>query len=220
VHYQLNKIFGVNSMQSFSFRKIAVVSAGAIALGLGATMAPAQAANITSLSDNFDTENGGSYALSYTGFTNWDVAGGGTVDLIGSSSYDYHPGNGHYVDLDGSSSKSGVLTTKSAFAAGQYQLSFKLGGSKGGSTELVTVLLGNLNEVFTIASDDALTTFTRLVSVASPGTLSFANAGGDNVGAILDDVNVSAVPVPTPVLLPSLIGLGLGALRKRKEIVS
>jgi hypothetical protein len=219
VHYQLNKFFGVDSMQSFGFRKIAVVLAGAIALGTGATITPAQAANITSLSDNFDTENGGSYALSYTGFTNWDVAGGGTVDLIGSSGYDYYPGNGHYVDLDGSSRKSGVLTTKSAFAAGQYQLSFKLGGSKAGS-ESVIVSLGNLNEVFTIASDDALNTFTRLVSVASPGTLSFANAGGDNVGAILDDVNVSAVPVPTPVLIPSLIGLGMGALRKRKEIAS
>jgi hypothetical protein len=206
-------------MQSFSFKKIAVVSASAIALSLGATMAPAQAANITSLSDNFDTENGSSFALNYSGFTNWDVVGGGTVDLIGSSNYDYYPGNGHYVDLDGSSSKSGVLTTKSAFATGQYQLSFKLGGSKAGP-ESVTVSLGNLNEVFTIASADPLTTFTRLVSVTSPGTLSFANAGGDNVGAILDDVNVSAVPVPTPVLLPSLIGLGLGALRKRKEIAS
>jgi hypothetical protein len=219
VHYQLNKIFGVNSMQSFSFRKIAVVSAGAIALGLGATMAPAQAANITSLSDNFDTENSSSGVTNYTGFANWNVLGGGTVDLIGAGYFDYYPGNGLYVDLDGSNLSSGVLTTKSEFAAGQYQLSFKLGGSTAGS-ELVTVSLGNLNEVFTIASAAPLTTFTRLVSVASPGTLSFANAGGDNVGAILDDVNVSAVPVPTPVLLPSLIGLGLGALRKRKEIVS
>jgi hypothetical protein len=206
-------------MQSFGFRKIAVVLAGAIALGLGATIAPAQAANITSLSDNFNTENGGSFALNYAGFTNWDVVGGGTVDLIGSSAYDYYPGNGHYVDLDGSSGKAGVLTTKSAFATGQYQLSFKLGGSRAGS-ESVTVSLGDLNETFTIASLDPLTTFMRLVSVTSPGTLSFANAGGDNFGAILDNVNVSAVPVPTPVLIPSLIGLGLGALRKRKEIAS
>ena len=104
-------------------------------------MTPAQAANITSLSDNFNTENGGVGALNYTGFANWDVNGGGTVDLIGNSSFDFYPGNGLYVDLDGSSSNAGVLTTKSLFAPGNYALSFKLGGSQRGTPESVTVSL-------------------------------------------------------------------------------
>jgi hypothetical protein len=219
VRYQGNNFFGVKSMKSFNLKPLSVIAAGATALCIGATMTPAQAANITSLSDNFNTENLGVGQLNYTGFANWNVLGGGTVDLVGSPGFfEFYPGNGLYVDLDGTSGNAGTFTTKSLFDPGQYQLSFKLGGSARGTSESVTVSFGTFTELFTRASSDPLNTVTRLVTLSSPGALSFKNAGGDNIGAILDDVNVK--PIPTPALLPGLIGLGVGLLRKRKAIAS
>ena len=53
--------------------------------------------------------------------------------------------------------------------------------------------------------------------------LRFNSFGGVNAGYngsgthfALDNLTVNATPVPTPALLPGLIGLGLGVLRKRK----
>ncbi|WP_017297419.1 PTPA-CTERM sorting domain-containing protein [Nodosilinea nodulosa] len=195
--------------------RLSIVAAGAGMLSLGIVQ-PSQAATI--FSDNFDFENGGDGVLNFAGFSNWNVTDG-TVDLIPvNGNFDFYPGNGLYVDLDGSTLNAGVLTTKQAFGPGNYTFSFKLGGSTVlGNSNQVTVSFGNFSEVFSLASADPLTTFTRSVSLTSLASLSFSNGGGDNIGAILDDVNVSTVPVPTPALLPGLFGIGIAALRRKQD---
>jgi hypothetical protein len=200
----------VSSMVS---RKLLVSAAGAAVLALGVAQ-PSQAAIF---SDNFNSENGDSGALNYSEFDQWVVLNHPTetVDLIGNGFFDFYPGQGLYVDLDGSTSKAGVLKTKSSFGPGLYELSFKLGGSQRGSSEEVTVQFGSFSESFTLNSTDPLTSITRIVNLTGASNfLSFANEGGDNIGAILDDVNVAAIP--TPALLPGLLGMGVATWRKRK----
>ena len=151
--------------------------------------------------DNFNMENGGVGALNYFGFANWTVSDG-TVDLIGAGTqWDFYPGNGLYVDLDGSTEQAGTMTsTTLALGPGNYELTFDLGGSQrpyydDGNTVDVSVEIGaqNINLVF-------------------------HNEGGDDVGAILDNVTVSTTGVPDGGLTVALLGgalVGLQALRRK-----
>lgn len=179
------------------------------------------------LSDNFNGENGGSAALNYAGFANWNVTDG-TVDLIGNGAFDFYPGNGLYVDLDGSTGNAGILTSKTTFSLSpgvNYTLSFRLGGSTRGDSNGVTVSVGSaFSEIFTLASSAPLSLYTRqfTVSSATAAALSISNAGGDNLGLILDDVLFES-SAPTSVPEPGTLGLlglalsGVGFARRRRN---
>jgi len=204
------------------YSSIVAYTAAFSAIATVVIASPSRAAAITSFSDNFDAEGPGD-RLNYETFANWDVSEG-TVDLIGAGGkYDLFPGNGSYVDLDGSTRDAGVLTTKDEFAPGTYALSFFLGGaSRTVDTEEVSVVFGSFSEVFTVMSTDPLALVSRTVSLSSAAKLSFANAGGDYEGAILDNVHVQlssvSTPVPTPALIPGLIGCGLSIVRKKRKL--
>ena len=160
------------------------------------------------LQDDFDTENLGVGALNYAGFTNWTVSSG-TVDLIGDGTiWDFYPGNGLYVDLDGSTNNPGLLSSTISFAPGAYLVRFYLGGSTLGDTNVVAIVMGvgDFTTNITRNSGDALELFTYNVTINTAGPLTFQNDGTNNIGAILDNVTVSAVPEPTTMLL---LGLGL-----------
>jgi hypothetical protein len=169
--------------------------------------------------DNFNTENGGNYALNYTGFTKWTVANG-TVDLIGAgSAWDFYPGNGLYVDLDGSTYQAGTMMSINVpVSAGSYVLSFDLGGSQRAGlgsppsyndTVEVKVDVGFASQNYVVSPAAPLTTKTLAFTVNSPTILNlvFHNQGGDNVGAILDNVRVDMVP--DGALTAMLLGMGL-----------
>jgi hypothetical protein len=187
------------------------------ALLVGASTAQA----VTVFADNFDAD---SLALNYTAFVNGWTVTNGTVDLIGTGFFDLYPGHGHYVDLDGSTGDAGVLTKTLTLTGGvTYTASFLLGGSQRGDTNTVDVMFGSTASTFVLASSDPLATRTLNFTPTTTGTyaLSFSNEGGDNLGAILDNVSVdtttaAAVPEPSAyaLMLAGLVAVGRIARRR------
>ncbi|MEI8385529.1 MAG: PEP-CTERM sorting domain-containing protein [Nitrosomonadaceae bacterium] len=179
----------------------------------------AQAAPI--FSDNFDSYAADQLNWIAPGPSGWTVTGGGTVDIIGTGgAYDFLPGNGSYVDLDGSTNNSGLLThTVSLLAGHTYSLSFDLAGSHRGSSETVDVKFGTTAASFTLASNDGFSLHTMNFTAISTGLYSFdyQNLGGDNVGALLDNVAVTSVPEPESYAL-FMAGLGvMGFIARRRK---
>lgn len=185
----------------------------------------AAASPVTLFSDSFNSENGGTPALNYNGFSNWN-ASNGTVDLIGNGFYDFKPGHGLYVDMDGSTNHAGKIETKTTFTLnpGTYTLSFLLGGSQRAWSPQDTVIAqlgGVYSQSFTMNSSDPFTTITSTITVgsATTGTLSFQGLGGDNAGLLLDDVTLTfdaggqVVPEPGSILIWLTVAAGMAAKR-------
>jgi hypothetical protein len=179
----------------------------------------AHAATITSLNDSFEADGSGN---NFNSFSNWVVTDG-TVDLYEApGGHGFTCSDGLFcVDLDGSTKNAGVLTTKDGFAAGQYEVSFDLSGNQraqeGYGSDVINVQFGagSLVSNLVLSADADWSTYTFLVDLAEGDKLSFANLGGDNAGMMLDNVSVSAVPVPAAAFLfaPALLGF-MGLRRK------
>lgn len=173
-------------------------------------------------SDNFDAN---SYGLN-TVPTGWTVTNG-TVDIIGAGTPFNLCGSGYgkCIDLDGSSMDAGILSTSLNLTAGvQYTASFELAGNQRGGADTGTVSFGGLSFgsqslAFALNATDVFSTYQLVFTPGASGaySLSFSNAGGDNIGALLDNVLVSAVPEPETFAM-LLAGLGLvGAVARRKS---
>jgi hypothetical protein len=189
-----------------------------VAAGLLSGLCSAQAQVV--FADNFDADAQG---VNYTAFVNGWTVGDGTVDLVGTGFFNFYPGNGNYVDLDGSTSNAGVLSRSLTLTGGTtYTASFSLGGSTRGDSNLVDVGFGTSLASFTLLSSDPLATQSLSFTPLSSGSysLSFANFGGDNLGAILDNVVVSTPAIPEPETYALMLA-GLGAVgyasRRRKQ---
>lgn len=190
----------------------AILTAGVIGLG---TSSASSAATII-FSDIFD----GEVRELNASLDNWTVSNG-TIDVIGTGFFEL-AGPGTYLDLDGSTNDAGRITTLSSFSyvAGlQYELAF-LFGKNGTGAETLSFGFGDWSGSLSLAAgalpgfSSAVFSFTPLTSGTSG--LFFENSGGDNQGALLDNVKLSVVPLPASGLL--LIGglAALAALRRRK----
>lgn len=186
-----------------------------ILAGLLATASGVQAQTVL-FADNFDSTT---TALNQTVFAGGWAVSNGTVDVIGAGFIDLIPGNGNYIDLDGSTGDAGEFTKSLILTAGlPYTASFELAGSHRGGADIVDVMFGSASASFAPASPDPFSTFSLAFTPAISGkyTLSFANRGGDNVGALLDDVSVSVIPEPAgyAMLLAGLAGLAAAGRRR------
>lgn len=169
--------------------------------------------------DNFDAD---ALQLNQTTFLGGWTVTDGTVDLIGAPNfYDLIPGNGRYVDLDGSSNDAGVFTKVLNLTGGvTYQASFDLAGNqRGGADDIVDVAFGATGASYTFAPADPLSGYLLAFTPGTTGSysLSFANRGGDNYGALLDNVSVSAVPEPGTLALAMGGLLAVGFILRRRR---
>ncbi|MBX3636030.1 MAG: PEP-CTERM sorting domain-containing protein [Rubrivivax sp.] len=207
-----------------------VTAAAAVVAALFA--APAQAGII--FSDNFDADNASS-ALNFNNLINWTVSGG-TIDYIRSGGFGIScvGGTGGCLDMDGSTGSAGRITSRQLFDFDDGVLYFfdlaLSGNQRGGASD--TVNFGLIRE-----SDGAL--FGGVIGPIAPGApfsgysggfdgvnvpgswrLFIEGVGGDNIGAILDNVvlrdnRTATVPEPATLLLSGLALLAVGAVRRR-----
>jgi hypothetical protein len=195
----------------------------ATSLALALLSGAANASTISSLSDNFATENGGRGSLNYFGLADFTVTKG-SVDLIGNGFFDNYPHHGLYIDLAGSTNQFGAITTKGTFGPANYVLTLDIGGpiyngiSDGailtiGSNVFSTGDLAGLNEhVFTF--DFTLQEAARL-TIADAG-----HSGNANIGATLFDVSVvdpPSVSEPGTIVIFSASLLAIGFMRRQRS---
>jgi hypothetical protein len=188
-------------------------------IAVAAMLAGASAAQaVTVFSDNFDADIQG---LNTTSFVQgWSVANG-TVDTIGTGFFELLPGQGNYIDLDGSSSQAGVFSNSVTLTGGvTYTMSYAISGNmRGAGNDTVDVAFGTASNTHVIGQYDALNTMSLSFTPTTSGSygFSFYNHGGDNQGAILDQVTITAVPEPETyaMLLAGLAAVGFAARRRR-----
>lgn len=157
------------------------------------------------LNENFDELIPGASATSVGAFS---TIGGSNVDIVGGDNGSFFPGlcvspeSGNCIDMDGSGGDSaGQLQSNTAFANGEYLLSFDLVGTQRGSSSSVTVTLGNYSMNFNLPSGDDTDgiVINQLVTISggvNPNLLfSSQDATTDDEGLLLD--NVCLVTAPT-----------------------
>jgi hypothetical protein len=199
-------------------------------LFLGAFLfASSASAAIKTLVDGFEGEGVSDTELDYNSFTNWDVTEG-TVDLKKTGTYGITCNTGSYcVDLDGSTKDAGIFTSKEAFQARTYEVSFAYSGNQRGafingsdnSSDYFTVeFMNSTGVIFSqqVAYTEDWSVFSAKIALSEVGKLSFSVTGGDNQGVVLDDVSVvSAVPVPAAAFLFAPALVGFMALRRKGQ---
>ncbi|WP_374564213.1 PEP-CTERM sorting domain-containing protein [Nitrosomonas sp.] len=194
------------------------IKSAVIAAAITAAFAAPASAAVTIFSDNFDSYSPSALNWIPPVASGWTVSSG-TVDLIGIGFIDILPGNGNYIDLDGSTANSGIFANSVNLTGGvTYTLSFDLAGSQRGSTETANINFGTASTSATLGSSAGLTAYALSFTPAASGiySFSFENLGGDNVGLLLDNVSVAAVPEPETYAM-LLAGLGmLGFMLRRK----
>ena len=102
-----------------------------------------------------------------------------------------------------------------------YTAEFSLAGNlRNAGTESVTVSFGDSQFVYVLPTSQTFATYSLAFTPSSSGlfSLSFSNAGGDNYGALLDNVSVTAVPEPQSLALLLAGVVVTGAVARRRQL--
>lgn len=191
---------------------------------LAATMVVAVAIPASATVLFFDDFQSDTPGLNKPVLNNWTVIP--TIDLIADpNGYGIVGKSGlsgeQYVDLDGSTANAGGLESIATFdlTLGQeYRLSFWASGNQRTNTsDTVDFGVGaTFTDSLTLQSNDPWTLYSfDFVGDGSTGAkIFFDHYGGDNVGILLDDVKLEAVPEPATL---AILGLGAAAVARRKR---
>lgn len=199
-----------------------------IAFGLGAILCFGTASAAPVFFDDFDAEPGGGDGASGLSdinrtvfLENW-VISDGSVDLVAQGDFgpvDCFGGVGKCVDLDGTTGNAGIMTSRDiALQAGTHRLELQLAGvssnfanngAPAAPNDLNITIAGLVDIDLTLNQGDPFMLVSEDFIVTNPGIINLvlSHAGGDNHGAILDNVSISAVPLPAAgwLLLTALV---------------
>ncbi len=201
------------------------------AVALLAVAAPAHATVL--LTDGFEAETPGTPQNT---LTNWTVTSP-TIDIVQTPGFGITcaGGAGKCLDLDGSPGLGGILTKGTwAFQAGDvFTLSFFASGNQrgpGGFADSFSAgfLLNGTTEINfdgpVLAFNDPFSQYTYTYTATGAGSLQAyiraRGAGSDNVGIVIDNVSLSAVPEPATWMM-MIAGFGLigAAMRRKRQTV-
>lgn len=188
-------------------------------------LAPSANATTQIFFDDFSAESPRKDAAE---LTKWTVSSG-RIDVFGPGYFDAYPGNNNYIDMDGSSANAGKITTKevlSLMPGAVYTLSFSYGRApESVFKERISFGIADWEAELTIpyVQIPSLLSFNVDFTVSeTSGQLWINGFGGDNAGAIIDNVGLvvkspietTPVPVPASGLLLVAGVAGLGAIRR------
>lgn len=191
------------------------------------------------LHDDFESDSA-TTQLNFNSLTKWSVEGG-TIDYVRNGDFGIScMGNiGGCLDMDGSRTVAGRIVSKAVFtltAADSYTIAMQLSGNqRGGAADGLRLgMLDDSTGVEVFFSEFALGTFLwnrpfGEVSASFSGLavdyshgfrIFIAGLGGDNIGAVLDDVSFSnrqggTVPLPASGALAVVALAGLAVVRRR-----
>ena len=186
-------------------------------------LAPAFAhAGTTIFADNFDSNVIPSVWTTNNAPSGWTVTQGTVDTQLPNNGWGLGCYGGVCVDLDGSTNQAGILSTSLNLTANTtYTASFWLSGNqRNAAADSVDVKFGTstlaLPEIPS-GSPWQMYSIDFKPTVSGSFALSFHNQGGDNIGVLLDNVSVTAVPEPETYAM-MLAGLGLlGFMAKRRK---
>jgi hypothetical protein len=179
--------------------------------------------------DDFEGVTSGGTILNWDGGTNWDVLSG-TVDLVKSGdSFGIvcAGGTGYCVDMDGSTRDAGDIVSLNVgpLGPGTYEFSYSLSGNQRqqgfADTVVAYIEFGVMNWSHTLPFTAGWQTFTQQFTITStqdPVYIRFAATGGDNIGMLLDNVELKTAAVPEPASLSLLLAGFAGMFGARKRL--